>query len=179
MRSFFYIKNDILPRLAWCARLSTRSNEIVVEHGPWVEPRKGCFYAAAWSGSLDEARPDEAVTCCGTGARLQSDSCIFFTSSNVHDRLYVKRVPSGVVISNSLTYLLVATDDEPAPNYFMYNELFCVFAGQGIRRKQRSLPSHCGQVDVYECCNLKFNRDLELEWCEKPAPPPSDYEGYI
>jgi hypothetical protein len=68
VQPFFYIKNDNLPRLAWCARLSTRSNEVVVEHGPWVEPRKVCFYAAAWSGSLDEARPDEAVTCCGTGA---------------------------------------------------------------------------------------------------------------
>lgn len=180
MSSFSYRKIEKLPRLAWCARLSAHSDAIIVVHGPWVETRKDCFFAAAWSGTLDEARPDEAVVCCGTGARLDSGASVFFASSNLGDRLYLKQEPEGVVISNSLTYLLVATDDEPAPNIFMYSETFMIFAGRGIRRKERSVPTRRGQIEVYECCNLKFGKDLKPEWREKPAPPaPSSYEQYI
>lgn len=160
--------------------MSAHSDAIIVDHGPWVETRKDCFFSAAWSGTLGEARPDEAVVCCGTGARLDSGVCIFFASSHPGDRLYLKQEPDGVVISNSLTYLLVATDDEPAPNIFMYSETFMIFAGQGIRREERSVPTRCGQIEVYECCNLEFGRDLKPGWRAKPAPPPpSGYEQYI
>jgi hypothetical protein len=90
-------------------------------------------------------------------------------------------MPGGLVVSNSLTYVLVKTGDEPVPTHFMYSERFYVFLLQGIRRQDRSLPYRRGEVEVYECCNLEVAANLALERWEKPVPddPFGDYQQYV
>ena len=177
---FDFQASSTLPRLAWCAQMNRGRHTVLVRCGPWVETRKKCFFEGAWDGSLAEERPDEAITQVGTAGRVASESVIFSTSTNLHDRLYFYRQEDSLWVSNSLAFILVEAGDEPDPGFPYYSGEWLSQVLAGIRREKRSLPLRRGEVIMHECANLTVGLDLEVRRSEKNIPPrPESYRDYV
>jgi hypothetical protein len=179
MRFAFERRVD-LPRLAWCARVASGADVVELRHGPGVEAHGDFFAEGAWAGAFGAGRIDEATTVVGTGGRARPDAAVFTASSGRRDRVYAARGARELWISNSPVFALVASGDEPAPDFRGYLGEFTRQVRLGVRRTRRALPTRRGELWLFESGNVEARPDLSLTRVEPPPPPPPrDFAEYV
>ena len=178
-RRFEFRSIPSIPRLAWCARVS-RGHMVVVEHGPWVETRGHFFVEGAWSGDFAEGDFARSVALLGSGARLAGSTVAFSTTTHTMERLQSVRVGNELFVSNSLAYLLLATDDSLDPSYRLYEHDFFTFL-RGYDRATRFITTRQGRtIQLHYHETFTVDSDLAIT-LERPPQPPSfaEYSEYV
>lgn len=180
MFRFKYRQVDILPRLAWCAQLQRGSDEILVEHGPWVETHDGFFAEGAWDRPFADGDLADALALLGSGGTIAGAEAVFCTTTHTMERLHSIRIGDTLWLSNSFAYLLEVTADAPDVNYRYYERDFMTFL-RGRRRALRSVPTlRDRQVQLHYGERLFVDRDLGIRAQPFPAPPRfANYADYI
>jgi hypothetical protein len=151
-----------------------------VEHGPWVETRGHFFVEGAWSGDFAEGDFARSVALLGSGARLAGSTIAFSTTTHTMERLQSVRVGNELFVSNSLAYLLLATDDSLDPSYRLYERDFFTFL-HGYDRAKRFIPTRHGRtIQLHYHETFAVNSDLAITR-ERPPQPPSftGYDEYV
>lgn len=169
-----------LPTLSWCARVE-RGGRTTVRHGSGVETRHDGFVEGAWDGEFEAFDFDKAKTLAGTGGRLRDNRMVFAAPFHPLERLFLLREAGEVVVSNSLVFLLSEVSDQLDicyPNYFF--DLLAT-ARRGIAAPPARLCTAGGsEVEVYPCCNLELDSELNFRRVDKPiGAPPADYADYF
>lgn len=180
MLRFRFRQLATLPRLAWCAQLLRGSNEVVVEHGPWVETQEPFFAEGAWDDAFDGGGLERATLLLGSGAYLQGDQAVFCTTTHTMERLQSVRVDDRLFISNSFVYLLAATEDALDVNYRFYERDFMTFL-RGRRDARRTIPTLKNrQVQLHYGEKIRIDGDLAVQVEKFPDGPAfTNYDGYI
>jgi hypothetical protein len=172
-------RGELLPRLAWCARLRRGDDEVRVRHGPWVETDAARFVAGAWDGAYGASEPDAAITQVGSSGRATPDAVLFASSTSLHSRLFSARAGEHLFVSNSHVFALVESGDELDPLRPFYLDDLLLQLRAGIRRERRALATRRGSLLAYECCVLRVSADLQVAVCERAAPaPPESFGDY-
>ncbi|HET7306582.1 MAG TPA: hypothetical protein VFK24_02040 [Gammaproteobacteria bacterium] len=177
---FEFLRNEHLPRLAWCARISRDSDAVQIEHGDWVETRDNFFVEGAWDGAFDGGALDEARVLLGSGGQLLDDAVVFYATTHTMERLQSVRVGDDLFISNSFAYLLTATGDSPDVNYRFYERDFITFL-KGRRAAARAVPTMLKRhVHLYYGEKIVVGPDLEVGvTAYSPGPSVSSYGEYV
>jgi hypothetical protein len=178
-RRFEFRSVPSIPRLAWCARVS-RGRAVVVEHGLWVETRGHFFVEGAWSGDFAAGDFARSVALLGSGARLAGSTVAFSTTTHTMERLQSVRVGNELFVSNSLAYLLLATDDSLDPSYRLYERDFFTFL-HGYDRATRFITTRHGRtIQLHYHETFAVDSDLAITR-ERPPQPPSfaGYDEYV
>ena len=176
-----YRRSVRLPRLAWCADVDQRSERVVVSHGRSIEIGDGFFIEGAWNG--DFAAGEFASTECvfGSGAVSSARGITFVPSCSTTDPLFYATGHGHVLVSNSLAFLLAATDDELDFSYTRYFE-DCESIIRGINDYQKVVPTQHGSVRRLLFRNLLVTTESVQE-IDKPLAPPlatyADYYAYL
>lgn len=152
-----------------------------MRHGGGVETRREGFVEGAWDGDFDAFDFDRAKTLAGTGGRLRGDTMVFAAPFHPMERLFLLREPGQVWVSNSLVFLLAETGNQldiRYPNYFF--DLLAMVRG-GIAAPAARLDTAGGrEVELYPCCNLELDSELNVRRADKPTgTPPADYAEYF
>ena len=113
---FKFDRDDLLPRLAWCARVVRGEQTALIRHGPWVETWETGFFEGAWTGPVAEGRPSQATACFGSGAEAATNGVRFVTPTHMHERINLVRVDEAVVVSNSLPFEQAEIGDDEEPS---------------------------------------------------------------
>lgn len=180
MFRFTYHRIPSLPRLAWCARLIRGCDEIVVEHGAWVEAHDTFFAEGAWDGAFHRGDLDAAQILLGSGGCVGSENAVFCTTTHTMERLHGARIGAEFFLSNSFSYLLAATGDAPELNYRYYERDFMTFL-KGRQRAARAVPTARGrQVRLYYGEKLHINANLDVRLEAFPEGPSfATYQEYV
>jgi hypothetical protein len=180
---FVFHRNHALPRLAWCARIERDQDDVEVHLGPWVETGPDFFFEGAWNSEFSRGGFTEADVCTGSGARSVADGILFASPTDTLERLHVLRDRSGVLVSNSLAFVLAQAGDSCDPSYPFYeSDLTSII--RGFHNHTRSIPTRDGnRVHVYYHCNLLVDRRLQVRSEAKPLSPDfgsyQDYAGFL
>lgn len=177
---FVYNRVEALPRLAWCARLRRGGQEVRVSHGPWVEATERFFFEGAWNGDFAQGRPGEATACFGSGAELVDGAALFVTPTHMLERIQMVTVGDDLFVSNSLPFLLAATNDGMDPNHKFYHfELMSNM--KGYRAYRDRVRTRAGRdVRLFFHANVIVRPDLSVEVRQKQLPPEfTDYDQYL
>lgn len=169
------------PPLAWaadCYADSNRPPQVAVRHGPKVACHDDWFCEAIWDGDFAEGNFDQTSLIFGSGGRKRSDEIVFVPSGAPVDRLQYMSLGGRLLVSNSLTALLEATDAEVDPLYRHYLRDFNSIT-KGIRRYKRILRTSRGDVSILYFNNLKWRAGIVSE-VDKPADQPDfdDFNAY-
>jgi hypothetical protein len=179
---FEYQRIDSLPRLAWCARIARGASQVRVRHGPWIEARDDRFFEGAWEGDFAEGRFDEAAAFTGSGGIARGPDVTFVGSMNLHDWLYVVRADDELVVSNSLVFALVETDDAPDLSYpYYYGDILAIYRAGTTRPERAWLPTRRGRrVFLHAGVRLRITPELACERALRPEPAmPATYADYV
>jgi hypothetical protein len=176
-----FIRHDSLPRLAWCARVHRGDDVAEVHHGPWVETFGDGFVEGAWSGPFNGAGPVEADHLIGTAGRAGPDRIVFYSATNLVDRIHTVEVGDDLYASNSMAFLLQITGDATDLRYLHYVRDRLRQQHAGIMQPVKTLPTARGRrIALHDHCNLSVDRALSIRRIEKPeTPASSDYGEYV
>lgn len=180
MPRFNFIAEPALPKLAWCARITAGSDDILVEHGPWVETHATFFIEGAWNGDYSQGNLSAATMLLGSGGELSPAGAVFCSTTHTKERLQSLRVDDALLISNSFIYLLRAVNDGVDPNYRFYERDFMT-SMHGVPRARKSVPTMRGRrVTLHYNEKLNVDRRLNVR-SERYADGPSfsTYEDYV
>lgn len=180
MHEFRFHENPLLPRLAWCTRL-TRSTPVVdVEHGSWVETGRDYFVDGVWNGPFGDRRFSRFEVMLGSGGALADGRVAFTPTTHTMERLYSLRSADAVFVSNSLAFLLQATGSTLNRRYWRYEADLMSFL-RGYKKARTRLPLANGRtVELHYHRTFLFDSDLTLQWVDPPQPPGfTSYRGYI
>ncbi|HET7306583.1 MAG TPA: hypothetical protein VFK24_02045 [Gammaproteobacteria bacterium] len=176
---FRFLPLKSLPRLAWCAKLTRGSDEILVEHGDWVETRPDLFVEGAWGGAFNNGALSNAQILLGSGAELRADEAVFCTTTHTKERLQSIRKRDELFISNSFAYLLSAAGDSVDINYRLYERDFMTSL-HGIRKAKKFVPTAAGRrVRLHYSERIVVDRGLNIR-CNRYGEVPtfSTFEEY-
>jgi hypothetical protein len=176
-----FLENAALPRLAWCARVGPAPEEPVVEHGPWVETGKGYFIEGVFKGDFgaDSFRTSEIML--GSGGALHDGHLWFTPTTHSMERLFSVALGTTVFVSNSLPYLLAATDSRLDRRNWSYEFRLMTFL-LGLGKATTRLPlAHGRTLSVHYHCSFCFDDGArEPRTLTPPAPPRfGSYVEYI
>jgi hypothetical protein len=167
---FNYTTCPNLPKLAWCMQLGAGTSAVNVLHGAWVETRESGFFEGAWASEFDKANYD-ATFMTGTGAKLCPQGLMLVTPNHTLDRLNVVRKQDVMYISNSLPYVLAASDED-IDSDFLYYDSYMSSIKFGVKRYEPTIPTRSGNcVRLYYFCNLLLNAKLDLTALTKKSSP--------
>lgn len=179
MLHFRFLPLQSLPTLAWCAKFTRGSDEVLVEHGDWVEARPVLFVEGAWDGAFKMGALSEAQILLGSGAELRGDKVVFCTTTHTKERLQSIRKRNELWISNSFTYLLSAAGESVDVNYRLYERDFMTSL-RGIRKARKFVPTAAGRrVRLHYSERIIVDQHLRIQ-CERYGEPPtfSTFEEY-
>lgn len=178
---FDYRRVDSLPRLAWCATITSGDEAVVVHHGPWVETRTDRFFEAAWNGDFRAGRFDEVATMLGTGARLDGDSVVFATPTDTDFYVFTLASADTLIVSNSLAFAMVRGKTSPDVHHPYYLFDFYALRRLGLTPDARTLRTADGKrLQVYMYKRFAVSRRLEVERrLTIHHPPPRDFRSYV
>jgi hypothetical protein len=145
-----------------------------------VESRDGFFFEGAWNGDYAATSPSTATACFGSGAELSDEGVVFITPTHMLERIQMVAVGDDLFVSNSLPFLLAATNDGMDPGYKFYHfELMSNM--KGYRAYRDSVRTRSGRrVRLFFHCNVLVRRDLSIEVRPKPLPPQfANYDAYL
>jgi hypothetical protein len=179
MLHFKFLPQPSLPKLAWCARLLESNDEIVIEHGEWVETRPGFFVEGAWDGAFEAGKLAQAGVLLGSGGQLCGETALFATTTHTKERLQSVRLRDELLISNSLAYLLGAAGDSLDVDYRYYERDFMTSL-KGIRKAKKFIPTAAGRrIRLHYSEKIRIGRSLKIQ-TERYADGPgfSTFEEY-
>ncbi len=169
-----------LPPLAWCAQLQDGDATVHVTHGAAVERRANGLVAGVWDGPFADSSPVDAVLLAGTALELRDGALWAAAGSNLCDRLYVAGDAQRWWISNSSVFALCAAGDALCIERDRYALDHLAQVRAGIYRGERSVPTHRGQLQLFEFVNVVFAPPSPPAWQRKRQPPvPGDVDAYI
>jgi hypothetical protein len=170
----------LLPRLAWCARLTAGSEAVRIVHGPWVEILADGFCEGAWDVPFEEGRFADASTFAGTGGRLAGDGVLFATSTNLMSRLYSIRDGARLLVSNSMVFLLAEAGDALDLGHAHYYFDFLRHKRRGLTRTTESIRTAAGnRLFLHQYTNVLVRSDLSfVERRKSFGSPPADFADY-
>jgi len=167
---------DRLPPMAWHADVDTVRLTVRVRHGWRVETSERGFVEGAWDGPFDALNFDRASTLCGSGGRLREDALVFATPTDTLQPLYIRRTSTRVHVSNSLPFLLTATDGALDPHYPWYRQDLMSIK-DGLSDYVRTLPVTAGPpVEVLYHANLRIGPGARS--LREPKPVHRSFESY-
>ncbi|WCO65850.1 hypothetical protein PO878_15205 [Iamia majanohamensis] len=123
-----------LPPLAWCVRVTAGRADAV--HGPAVVSRPDLLHDGAWAGPVAEGRPDQVLS-CGSGVVRRGDVLRVVTPEVPFDRVHLVEADGALHLSNSLPFLLAATDDALDPEHLWYRSRM-----RAVEHGTRLAPTH-------------------------------------
>jgi hypothetical protein len=177
---FKYLRDDALPKLSWCARITRGDDDVVVRHGPWVETTAGAFFEGAWNGTFADWRPSEATACFGSGAELSPNGIRFVTPTHMLERIHLIQLEGSVVVSNSIPFALAETNEVLDTGYKHYH--FDLMTNmRGYRRYLPGIRLASGrELRVFFHCNVLVDQQLSISTEDKRLPPSfASYDQYI
>lgn len=177
---FVYGRVDSLPRLAWCARMRRGSGDVSVVHGPWVEAHERFFFEGAWNADFGAASPSTATASFGSGAERLDDGVMFTTPTHMLERIHLVTIGDDLYVSNSLPFLLAATNDGMDSRYKFYHfELMSNMKGyRGYRDRVRTRAGR--EVRLFFHCNVLVRHDFSIDVRGKTLPPDfTSYDHYL
>ncbi|HET8551450.1 MAG TPA: hypothetical protein VFM97_03105 [Gammaproteobacteria bacterium] len=180
MLHFRFLPLPSLPRLAWCAMVKRGSDEILVEHGDWVEVQSTFFVEGAWDGPFAQGNPAHASVLLGSAGQMAGDAATFCTTTHTKERLQSIRIRDAVLISNSFSYLLTAAGDTVDINYRRYERDF-MSSLNGVRKSKKFVPTAAGRrVRLHYSEKIRIDRNLDIR-TERYGDGPgfSSYEEYV
>ncbi|HET7588158.1 MAG TPA: hypothetical protein VFL45_08770 [Gammaproteobacteria bacterium] len=180
MLHFKYLPAASLPKLAWCARIARNNDEILVEHGDWVETHGNFFIEGAWDGPFSRGAIDEARILLGSGGQVREGDVTFCTTTHTKERLQSIRLRDEILISNSFAYLLNAAGDSVDINYRFYERDFMTSLN-GITKARKFVPTAARRrVRIHYSEKITIDRNLGIR-TERYGDSPdfSTFEEYV
>lgn len=179
MPHFKFSPLQSLPKLAWCARISRDDDEVLVEHGDWVEARTNFFVEGAWDGPFIDGQLRKAQVLLGSGGQVANGAVTFCTTTHTKERLQSIRLRDELFISNSLAYLLHAAGDTVDINYRYYERDFMTSLN-GIRKARKFIPTAAGRrIRIHYSERISIDRDLVIRTQRyEDGPGFSTFEEY-
>lgn len=159
-----------LPKCAWLAVVPPDAEAVHVYHGPGVETRSDWIFEGCWAGAFEEGGFDKTDIVCGTGIRLREGRACFVSSGSTSDRLQYFTSQAGVHVSNSLVFLLTATENDLDPQYTGYwddMEDLC----SGLSKYRQTLHTVRGDVGLCYFHNLLVEAGRAPSWAGAQARP--------
>jgi hypothetical protein len=178
---FVFHSEDSLPKLAWCAEMSRKDEQIHVYHGRNVETTDTFFVEGAWNGSFADGDFASSSLLMGSGGRTTGSKAVFSTPSHALEWLNMARVGERLCISNSLVFLLQRCDLDLDPKC-VYYILDLRSIRSGLNRCIESLPTTSPtRIELLRFCNLEVDADLRTDRREKvdiPRESFADFSAY-
>src|SRR6185503_1324481 len=118
--------------------------------------------------------------CFGSGAEATPNGALFVTPTHMLERIQCVRVGDELFVSNSLPFLLTATQDGMDSRYKFYHfELMTNM--KGYRAYRDRVRTRAGRdVRVFFHCNVVVRADLSIEVQDKQLPPEfRAYDDYL
>jgi hypothetical protein len=180
MTELRFLENTALPRLAWCARVSSARDEVVVEHGPWVETAEDWFFEGAFKGTFGKASFSTSEIVLGSGGALREGHMWFTPTTHSMERLFSIALGATVFVSNSLAFLLEATGSSLDRRNWSYESRLMSFL-LGLGKAATRLRLADGRsLSVHYHRSFCFAGGREPKTIAPPAPPRfASYTDYI
>lgn len=176
MRIIFELDEN-LPKLSWHASADTRTGQCTVFHGAWVEISNRGFIEGTWDGDFEKFGFNESAIIFGSGAICLENKIVFVSSTSTTDCLYYSSTDTQINVSNSLPFILAATNDqldETNTEYQNINESITF----GINQYIKSIPTKGGAVTRIIHRNLVLNTDGIFEADKINEPNFKDFQSY-
>ena len=180
MVEFRFTENSHLPRLAWCAKLARATASVLVEHGPWVETGSSYFAEGVWNGAFAQPNFVTAEIMLGSGGSLHHGKPAFTPTTHTMERLYSLRRNDELFVSNSLAYVLEATESRLNPKNWSYESALMTFL-RGYKRAVGQLRLADDRiVEIHYHRTIVVGDELTIAAVEPPAPPSfKTYREYL
>jgi hypothetical protein len=180
MREVTFRKNASLPRLAWCAQIVRSSPTVLVEHGAWVETRPDGFIEGVWNGPFTLGDFSRAEVVLGSGGRLQGENLLFTPTTHTMERLYSMRLGDKLLVSNSLVYLLEATESHLDLTDWSHERALMTFL-RGYKRATPAIRIANGRsVRLHYHQTVAVDPSLSLRALDQPEPPAfTHFQSYV
>jgi hypothetical protein len=172
-----------IPTAAWLCVIDRASPDPLLLHGASVLVWPEAFVEGGWAGRFEDRDFISASFLTGSAGQIGGGSARFRTSSHTLEPLYSIQKPGGVLISNSLLFLMAATELSLRPDYFYYDrEIMTVMFGLDSYTRELELEPGA-EVALHYCADIKVRRDLSLE-LKRILPTPSfqgftEYKSYL
>ncbi|MFC1886898.1 hypothetical protein ACFLZM_07565 [Thermodesulfobacteriota bacterium] len=128
-----YLKSKKLayiPGLAWLLSYKLGDDEVHVIHGPKVESGKDHVIEGAWDGDFSSMQFDKSVLLMGSGCFIRNGFLVIATATHTLSKVITLRSCYGMIISNSLPFLLAWTGENLDNRHIFYNaELSSIMFG--------------------------------------------------
>lgn len=167
------------PALAWIARLTPGSREVLVFHGPRVETRDDWFGEIVWAGKFDQADFDQTDVVFGSGARIRHDQLVLVPAGSTVDRLQSINHRGHFFVSNSLACLLAQVGGNPEVTDRNHFERLGTIR-RGIDDYERFISTSAGPARLTYFHNLHWNGEqlIEKEKPDTAAGGFADFDSY-
>lgn len=171
---------NVLPKLAWAAAIHRGQPRVRLLHGPSVELRENAFFEGAWDGRFEDFAFDSALSCMGSGGRLENGRAVFVAPSHKLEWIQSVATAGALYISNSLAFLLVLAGEELDCNYPNYFFDYLRYFREGLTTQNRPIRLRSGNnAYLHICCNIAVDPALNVVAIPKPVPSPfTDYLDY-
>lgn len=180
---FEYQQNSEIPKLSWCLFIEKNQEVVKVMHGEWVEVKEAFFIEGTWDGVFANGDIDKVESLMGSGCVISNDRLILCPPSNTTECIYSVKKNDKLWASNSLTFVLEASDTSLDYTYLDYeNDILSV--SDGLSKYKRLIPlSNNDVLNIHLYNNFEVSERIELREIPKKSPPKfekySDYKGYL
>ena len=172
---FDFRPQPTMPPLAWVA--AVRPGVVSVDHGLSVRTYGGGFFEGTWAS--ENSRP-YATTIFGSGMNFIDGDLIVVPPTHHLECLYFARIPSSLVVSNSLAGLLTASGLE-LDSRADYSSVFLGAVGavwliddrnDGLRHQSFQIPTTTLPITGWFVENLVIEPDLSTSAGRRPREEP-------
>ena len=172
-----------IPTAAWLCVIDRASPNALLLHGRSVLVRSDGFVEGGWAGRFDDGDFMSSGFLTGSAGKLSGDAAQFRTATHSLEPLYSTRKPGSFLISNSLLFLISASDLNLRGDYFYYDrDIMSIMFG--LNSYTRWIELQAGvRVCLHYCADIKLNRDFSVG-VTRNLPRPSfgsfdEYKGYL
>ena len=142
---FRYSFEPSLPPLAWLARIEHGSDAVSVSLGNSVRRDESAFFDGTWVGDAGLTSIQASTTAFGSGMVVGDDGLLVITPTHAMSGVYAVRTADELVVSNSLTALLAATNAELKRDADYSSPMFLTI--EGVHNSPIKLPTSNGTVE--------------------------------
>lgn len=149
---FAYLGSDLLPPLAWIARVD--GSTVRVWCGRSVRTEPNGFVEGAWVGPSDIGALPRSTTVFGSGVVAEGESLMVVPPSHPLERLYIYRADRGTVVSNSLAAIMETCDLQLDADT-LYPPIF-VTAADGVGNPIFEIPTNLLPISAAVYYNVRL-----------------------
>lgn len=171
-------RNAKLPLLAWLCRVDLLRHIAILECGCGVEATSRMFIEGCWAGDFAAGLVHQAEAVFGSGGVIENTRLTFVPCTATTDSLFYRLNEEEILVSNSLPFLLAASNDRLDPRYHNY-DLDNHSIIRGINQYRRDIPSIHGGIQRLMHRNLVIEQGIATEQDKSWAPRFPDYSAYF